>query len=179
MWIRRRNHQTEEVPVTITDDELVDLIEEVTTSLGQILLRHRELTEGILDQQLTDRSRDKIDSLKKRIEVEKEKLTQVRHQQQRKRELGRIRKSHESETQSEGTSRSHLVTIRDHRGKVIGWIQSVGRNRFNFLNGRGRLVGRFINGQTYDGQGHFIGNGNQGLRVIGETLKKVGWSDPS
>lgn len=158
--------------MTFTDDELLDLIEEVTFTLGQILLRHRELTEGILDQQLTDRSRDKIDSLKKRIEMEKEKLAQTRHHQQRTKELERIRKSHDQDkTQTEGTSRTQLVTIRDQRGRVIGWIQSVGKNRLNVLDGRSRLVGRFINGQTYDSKGHFIGNGNQGLRVLGQVLK--------
>lgn len=157
--------------MTITDDELIDLIEEVTSTLGQILLRHRELTEGLLDQQLTDSSRDKIDSLKKNLELEKEKLSQIQHQQQRKRELERIRKSHETETQSEGTSRSQLVTIRDQRGRVLGWIQSVGKNRFNVLDGRSRLVGRFINGQTYDSRGRYVGNGNQGLRILGQSLK--------
>lgn len=157
--------------MTFTDDELISLIEEVTTTLGQIFLRHRELTEGILDQQLTDRSREKIESLKKRMELEKEKLTQIRHHQQRTKELERIRKSHETETTTEGKSRSHLVTIRDQRGRVVGWIQSVGKNRVNILDGRSRLVGRFINGQTYDSHGRFIGDGDQGLRLLGRTLK--------
>lgn len=157
--------------MTFTDDELISLIEEVTTTLGQILLTHRELTEGLLDQKLTDRSREKIESLKKRMESEKEKLTQIRHHQQRTRELERIRKSHATETTTEGTSRSHLVTIRDQRGRVVGWIQSVGKNRVNILDGRSRLVGRFINGQTYDSRGQVIGSGNQGLRLLGRTLK--------
>jgi cell shape-determining protein MreC len=160
--------------VTFTDDELISLIEEVTTTLGQIFLRHRELTEGILHQQLTDRSREKIELLKKRMELEKEKLVQIRHQQQRTKELERIRKSHETETTTEGTSRSPLVTIRDQRGRVVGWIQSVGENRVNILDGRSRLVGRFINGQTYDQRGRFIGDGNQGLRLLGQMLTKVG-----
>jgi hypothetical protein len=158
--------------VTFTDEELIDLIEQVTTTLGQIFLTHRELTEGFLDQQLTDRSREKIDSLKKQVEVEKEKLAQVRHHQQRTKELDRIRKSHETETQTEGRLRSHLVTIRDQRGRVVGWIQSVGKNRFNVLDGRTRLVGRFINGQTYDHHGRFIGDGDQGLRLLGHALKR-------
>jgi hypothetical protein len=159
--------------VTFSDDELLDILDEVTTTLGQIFLRHRELTEGILDVQQTDRSRDKIDQLKKRMELEKEKLTQVRHHQQRSKELERIRKRHDSETQTEGMSRSQLVTIRDQRGQVIGWVQSAGRNNFNFLDRHSRLVGRFINGQTYDQRGRFIGDGNQGLRVLGQTLKEV------
>lgn len=154
--------------MTFTDDELISLIEEVTTTLGQIFLSHRELTEGILHQQLTDRSQERIESLKKRMESEKEKLTQIRHRQQRSKELERIRKSHETKT--EGVS-SKLISIRDQQGQVVGWIQSAGRNRLNILNGRSRLVGRFINGQTYDQQGRFIGSGNQGLRLLGRSLK--------
>lgn len=160
--------------MTFSDDELLDILDEVTTTLGQILLRHRELAEGILDVQQTDRSRDKIESLKTRLAVEKEKLAQVRQQQQRKRELERNRKSHETETQTEAKSSSKMVSVRDQRGQVIGWVQSVGRNNFNFLDRRSRLVGRFINGQTYDGRGRVVGNGDQGLRVLGQTLKKVG-----
>ncbi len=154
--------------MTFTDDELISLIEEVTTTLGQIFLTHRELTEGILHQQQTDRSREKIESLKKRMESEKEKLVQVRRSQQRKRELERIRKSHETKT--EGVS-SKLISVRDQRGRVVGWIQSVGKSRLNILDGRSRLVGRFINGQTYDSRGQVIGCGNQGLRLLGQTLR--------
>lgn len=157
--------------MTFTDDELISLIEEVTTTLGQIFLFHRELTEGILLQQQTDRSRDKIESLKKRMESEKEKLVQVRRSQQRKQELERIRKSHETETTTEGTSRSHLVSIRDQRGQVVGWLQSAGRNRVTVLDRRGVVVGRVINGQTYDGHGRLAGKGDQGLRVLGQTLR--------
>ena len=77
--------------MTVTDHELLDIIEEVTTTLGQIILTHQELTEGLLDQNQTNRSRYKIDSLKNQLEDEKEKLGQIRHQQQRKKELERIR----------------------------------------------------------------------------------------
>jgi hypothetical protein len=105
------------------------------------------------------------------MESEKEKLTQLKRSQQRKRDFERIRKSHETETQTEGTSPPKLVTIRDQGGRVIGWIQEVGKNRFNFFNGQTRLVGSFINGQTYDHRGQFVGGGNQGLRLLGQSLK--------
>jgi len=51
--------------VTFTDDELISLIEEVTTTLGQIFLSHRELTEGLLDDGPTERSQKKINDLKR------------------------------------------------------------------------------------------------------------------
>ncbi|MCX6952531.1 MAG: hypothetical protein NTV51_10265 [Verrucomicrobia bacterium] len=159
--------------MTFTDDELISLIEEVTTTLGQIFLFHRGLTEGLLDQDVTVRSQKKIDDLKKRLEVEREKLSQTRQAQQRRKELERLRKDHEDEIQTEGVSKK-LTQVRDQRGRPVGWIQSVGVDRVNVLDQRGRVVGRFINGQTYDQQGRFIGAGDQGLRVLGQTLKKVG-----
>lgn len=129
------------------------------------------MTEGLLDQNQTDRSRDKIDSLKNQLEDEKEKLGQIRHHQQRKKELERIRKSHERDQQTEGTSSKKLVSVRDQRGRVVGWIQSVGRDRVNILDPRGRVVGRFINGQTYNNRGNVVGRGDQLLRVLGRTTK--------
>jgi len=159
--------------VTFTDDELISLIEEVTTTLGQIFLSHRELTEGLLDDGPTERSQKKINDLKKRLDVEKDRLTQHRRSRERKRELERIRKSHERGTTTEGKSPPKLISVRDQRGQVVGWLQSAGRNRVTVLDRCGHVVGRVINGQTYDGHGRLAGDGDQGLRVLGQTLKKV------
>jgi uncharacterized protein (DUF3084 family) len=80
-----------------TDDELLEIIEEVTLALGQLFLTHRDLTEGLLDHDETDRIKLKIDSLRTKIGDQKEKLVQIRHLQQRKKELERIRRDHERE----------------------------------------------------------------------------------
>jgi len=83
--------------VKISDDELLSIIDDATLALGQILLRHRELSENLLDTQQTERGMERIDALRKQIEDEKERLATIRHTQQRKRELDRIRKAHERE----------------------------------------------------------------------------------
>jgi len=156
--------------VTFTDDELISLIEEVTTTLGQIFLFHRELTEGLLDDGPTERSQKKINDLKKRMELEKDRLTQHRRSQQRKRELEKIRDDHDKQVQSE----SKTTPIQNQSGRVLGWMQVVSPNRIHFLDHRGQVIGRFINGRTLDDRGRVVGLGNQGLRVLGQILRKVG-----
>lgn len=156
--------------MTITDDELLELIEDITVSLGQILLTHRSLTEGLLDDGPTERSQQKINDLKKRLELEKDRLTQHRRSQQRKRELEKLRRDHDKEVQSE----SKTTPIQNQSGRVLGWMQVVGQNRIHFLDHRGQVIGRFINGRTLDDRGRVVGMGNQGLRVLGQMLRKVG-----
>jgi hypothetical protein len=83
--------------MNISDDELLSIIEDTTLALGQILLRHRDLSESLLDTQQTDRQKEKIDSLRKQIEDERHNLSKIRRSQQREKELERIRRDHEKE----------------------------------------------------------------------------------
>ena len=88
----------------ISDDDLLSIIEDTTLALGQILLHHRELSENLLDIQQTDQAKERIDSLRKQIEDERENLSKIRRSQRRKKELERIRRDHEkdaSEAQNE------------------------------------------------------------------------------
>jgi hypothetical protein len=160
--------------MTFTAEELIDLIDEITVTLGQILLTHRELTEGLLDQHRADQSRRKIDDLKRRVEVEKEKLTQIRRTQQRKKELERLRRDDPKETTTESVTKDRILCLRDQKGHVLGWVRPMGRSRVDVLDRRGQLVGRFVNGKTFNRSGQFVGDGNQGLRVLGQTLGKHG-----
>ena len=80
----------------ITDSELLDLLDDLTSTLGELLLNHRELSESILDQQRTARTQDKIDALKDRLNKEKEELRKVRDHQKRVKELEKISRDHET-----------------------------------------------------------------------------------
>lgn len=82
----------------LCDDELLSIIDDATLALGQILLRHRELSENLLDTQQAERGMERIDTLRKQIEDERERLATIRHAQERKRELERIRKAQEKES---------------------------------------------------------------------------------
>lgn len=158
----------------ISDEELLSIIEQVTDTLGQILVTHRDLSEGLLDQTLTIRGKEKIDSLKKRIDDEKENLARIRHTQQRKKDLERLRQKQDKElttpdektTQNEGKGGSR-VPLLNQRGQLVGWIQSVGRNRVNILNQKGQVVAREVDGRTFNDRGQYQGRGKQGLRVLG------------
>lgn len=158
----------------ITDDELIAIIDEVTTTLGQLLLTHRDLTEGLLDHDQTDSVRLKIDSLRKKMDDQKEELVQIRHVQQRKKELERIRRDHERESSKDTQTeqKNGTVPVINQKGQVVGRIQTVGRNRVNILDPNGRVVGREIDGVTYDTRGQVRGTGSQGLRILGMSRKR-------
>jgi hypothetical protein len=159
--------------MTISDDEILSIIDETTVALGQILLRHRALSESLLDTQQTERGKEEIDSLKKRIEDERANLAKIRHSQRRRKELDRIRSAHEKEAKDVQTEQKNgMVSLLNQGGKLIGWIQTIGRNRVNILNAHGKVVAREIDGRTFDGKSRFAGRGNQGLRVLGTRLKK-------
>lgn len=160
--------------MNISDDELLTIIEDATLALGQMLLNHRELSESLLDTQQTDRAKQKIDSLRKHIEDERENLAKIRQSQSRKKELERIRKDHAKEAnearltkQKQGT-----VSVLNQNGQLVGRIQSFGNNRRNIMNARGEIVAREIDGRTFNERGEFRGYGKQGLRVLGMKLKK-------
>ncbi len=87
----------------IAEDERLSIIDDATLALGQILLRHRELSENLLDTQQTERGMERIDALRKQIDDERERLAAIRHVQQRKRELDRIRKANEKESRGTQT----------------------------------------------------------------------------
>src|SRR5208283_5687635 len=98
--------------MNISDDELLSIIEDTTLALGEILLRHRELSENFLDIQQTDQAKEKIDSLRKQIEDESENLAKIRQSQQRKKELERIRRGHEKEAkQTQTEQKSGMVFL--------------------------------------------------------------------
>lgn len=55
--------------IKITDDELLEIIDEMTTALGEILLRHEQLEEATLYDKGIAQSKDRI--AKKRLEIDK------------------------------------------------------------------------------------------------------------
>jgi len=55
--------------IKITDDSLLEIIDEITIAIGEILLRHQQLEEATLYDKSVEQSKDKIS--KKRLEIEK------------------------------------------------------------------------------------------------------------
>ena len=55
--------------IKITDDSLIEIIDEITITIGEILLRHQQLEETTLYDKGIEQSKDRIS--KKRLEIEK------------------------------------------------------------------------------------------------------------
>ena len=55
--------------IKITDDSLLEIIDEITIAIGEILLRHQQLEEATLYDKNIEMSKDRIS--KKRLEIEK------------------------------------------------------------------------------------------------------------
>ena len=60
-----------------------------------------------------------------------------------------------------------MKIIRDEMGRVIGQRIENG-NVSNLRDGKGKLKGQYIKSsdKTLDGTGHFVGNGDQLLRML-------------
>src|SRR5688572_24059808 len=110
----------------LTDDELLAIVDEATTALGEILLRHRQLREASRDSQVISASQERIEKRRTEIEKEREKIRKTRDVIRRRRELEKTRRDHDKEATDEGRLPPRLVSVRNDRGADIGWFQSVG-----------------------------------------------------
>ncbi len=158
----------------ITNDEILGIIEDVTVTLGHLLLKYRQLNEALLDDEQSDRVKVKMANLEKQLAGQKETLTKIHHAQRRKKELEKIRKDHEKESETGHDKhtlpeqKSGVITLLDQGGRVVGRIMPMGRGRVNILNSKGVVVAHEINGVTLDRKLRVRGYGvGQGLRILG------------
>ena len=158
--------------MTIEPDEILSILDDVCIAVGEILLRHRQLREGMLDSNAIAASQGRIEQRQAEIGKEREKIRKARESIRRRRELEKIRKDHEKDITAEATLPARLVPVMNGSGAVVGWLQSVGNGRVNVLDQRGNVVAHEIRGRTYDGSGRFAGRGSQGLRLLGHAKKK-------
>ena len=159
--------------MTLTDGELLDVIDEVTIALGEILLRHRQLTESLVGDDTIKTSQDRIEKRRTEIEKLRNKIRKARETARRRRELEKVRKDHEKKAVAETTHSARLIAVRDGGGRVVGWLQSVGGGKVNVLDRRGVVVAREIGTATLDRRGLCVGGGvRQGLRILGQSLRQ-------
>lgn len=126
-----------------SNDELLEIIEQVTLTFGELLLRHRQLTEGLVDDQRIATLQDRIEKRRAEIDQERDRIRKVRDGIRRRRELEKISKEHEKEVTAESKSTATTSPILDGKGAVIGWIQRAGGSRMNILDRKGKVVARF------------------------------------
>jgi len=95
----------------ISPDEISEILSQTTTFLGQLLATSAELKENLLDQQATDSQQKKVDQIKQELELEKNKMKELRGRQQHKRELKKARKDSSKRRQHEGRGANDLVVL--------------------------------------------------------------------
>src|ERR1019366_2520603 len=135
-----------------SDDELLAIVDEITITLGQLLLSHRQLNENFIEQHGIENAQAQIEKKRKDIQRIKDRITQTRDAMHRRHELEKIRKQHEKEHEhGEGRRRQAEATnglagvepITDQRGRVIGYRQGNGAKTI-YLNSKGQVVAREI-----------------------------------
>lgn len=155
----------------MTEDELIDIISDVTTLLGTALAQCVELNEsvgaGVESQSL------KLDALKARMADEKLKLAKLKDAAKRRRDLTKANQHKPSAsrpTANESKSSSGMLTLRDAAGKVVGYVRVL-KDQTEYFSRTGKLVAREIGGATYDFSrgGRLASRDRQGLRVLGQN----------
>jgi hypothetical protein len=157
-------------------EDVVGILHECLSCLGELTAPRAFLWESFQVQSQSRKSREKIEDLHHRIEVEKEKVKQIQDSEKRRKELEKIRRDHdkdqsEKSTQNEGKHPLSITPIYDQSGRLIGYTLPLSRTRSAILNRKSQLVAYEINGVTYDRQGRSQGRGRQGLRVLGQSIK--------
>ena len=131
--------------MTITDDELLDFLDRVTVTLGEILLSHRQLVEGFF-QDNVEQAQEVIE--KKRAEIQKmmDRIKRDRDAIRHRKELDQIRKQNQNKTkpQVESASGGNLFPVYGRGGEVIAYLKRE-TNRLIVLKPNGQIVARFRN----------------------------------
>jgi hypothetical protein len=155
-----------------SSDENSDSSSRTATVFRQLLAMLSELRESSMQQREAGAQQDKIDRIKRELEDEKEQLKTLRRRQQHKRELEQLRKQRQKPSQLEEKAADGMISLRNARGQIIGWVQATGADRVNILDSRGRLVAREVSQMTLDRSGRLVGRGKLGLVVLGRELPK-------
>ncbi len=160
----------------LSQSELLDLVDEVNVVVAQAIASYAELSEGMVDDAVTDAAKTKVERLKSKTDDAKRRLADLKDRQRHKKELARQRQEHERETkprQTEGKN-SGMVTLRAASGRVIGYMRVMGKDQTDFFSASGKLVAREIGGVggvTYS-NGKAVYRGKLGLVVLGQSLRE-------
>ena len=92
----------------ISEDELISIISDVTTLLGQALAQHVELKETVLTGSGVgiEVQKKRIETLKSKIAAEKTRLNKLRDAAKRKKELEKASKHTTRQTRAKGLALS-------------------------------------------------------------------------
>ncbi len=131
----------------LTRDELISIVSDVTTLLGQVLAQHVELQESLVGGAGVERQKMKLNALKAKLAAEKLKLDKLNATAKRKKELEKASKrSADRTTANEG--KQSRVALYNSKGALIGWLSYEAGGKVTVYDSRGRLVARELAGVT-------------------------------
>jgi len=153
--------------------ELSAILDDIVASIGEILVTHAELTEGMVDDAATNTAKASLERLKKKTDAAKKKLAALRDRQRHKREVERQRKENERQrgSQQNESKNSGTVTLRDASGRTIGFMRQLGPSHTDFFDRAGKLVAREVGDVTYNASGRAVFRGRLGLAALGRLLR--------
>jgi len=165
-----------------SDDELITIVDDVTTTFSELLLTFRELNLDLCEneyrqnQDASDKAR--LDNLKKEVEKAKEELAKSRAHRARNKQLQRLKQQQDKASadktpKNEGKRPSGTTTrFTDSRGRLVGTKVRAGKNRTYFYSADGKVASIEVNGQTFNGAGKFCGRGEIGLLILGLSMRR-------
>ena len=135
-----------------------------------------EAGESKIDAFNTRAAEDKIGRLQRAMDREQELIDRLKARQRRRQWLEKLRKQNAADSTPTKTDEGKATpaklsyadhVIRDERGRVIAYRFRHGGQDV-FLTAGGKLIGREVDGRTYDATSRFRGYGRQGLRLVQE-----------
>jgi hypothetical protein len=156
----------------MNEDELIDIISDVTTLLGDALTKYVALAETISAGAGVESQTLKLDALKARMADEKLKLAKLKDAAKRRKDINadnqlRARRP----VANESKSPAGLIQLLNGQGRLIGWLHSESNGKVTVYDAKGRRVATELPGITLDRLGRAVGRGKaQGLVMLGRTL---------
>jgi len=164
----------------ISKDELISIVDDATTTFAELLLTHCrqqvDLYESTFGHTQDASAKARLDNLEKDVEKAKERVADARAHQNRNKALHRL-KQQQDKASTEKTPQNEqkggsTVRYTDGRGRNCGSMRRTGPRSAAFFDATGRLVAHESGGNTFDASGKFAGRGNQGLRLLGQAMRR-------
>lgn len=103
----------------MNSSDLSAILDDIVSSIGEILVTHAELTESMVDDAATDSAKSSLERLKKKTDAAKMKLADLRDRQRHKRNVERQRQENERQRKSpktEDKSTPRHIDLHSSRG---------------------------------------------------------------
>jgi hypothetical protein len=148
----------------LTKDEILDLLDDITSAVGKILAKQRLISEDSLARQYVIDSQKKIEAIKTKLANEKDKQAKLKAVEKRKKQLEKLRTHNRRKTKV--TEAKHPVRITNIRGVTIGWTRPLSNGTTVVTKPNGTLVAIQRRNKTYDAKGRYVGEGEQGACLL-------------